>query len=102
MLNVYKNINFACFLFACKLYMYYICVSKVNQNINLITTIMTTQTDYSLGFQRLQKLSLRKRKNAFLALYLEGFTEIPENKKELKIRLEKMTEQEYTNFKRNN
>ena len=57
------------------------------------------QPVYSLGFQRLEKLTAKKRKLCFIALYFEGFTNCSENQEELKKRLAAMTEQDFQQFK---
>jgi hypothetical protein len=59
-----------------------------------------SEVKYSLGFERMSSLSRKKRKECFLKLYLEGFTEIKDNDKELKERLTKMTEVEFNSFKK--
>jgi len=61
-----------------------------------------TEIKYSLGFERMMKLSRKQTLNAFTALFFEGFTTIPANNEELKTRLSKMTEQEFQSFKNNN
>jgi hypothetical protein len=55
---------------------------------------------YSLGFVRYSKLSKSKKLAAFKCLLTEGFISVIENQNELKSRLEKMTEEEFKNFKK--
>lgn len=57
---------------------------------------------YSIGFVRILQLTKKQRKNAFLALYLEGFTSLLENHLELKRRFENMSEIEFKLYKANN
>lgn len=61
-----------------------------------------TETNYSLGFTRMMKLSRKQSLNAFTKLFLEGFVEIPANNEELKIRLAAMTAQDFKDFKQCN
>ena len=58
-----------------------------------------TETNYSLGFTRMMKLSRKQLINSFTKLFLEGFVEIPANNEELKTRLAAMTAQEFKDFK---
>lgn len=55
---------------------------------------------YSLGFVRYSKLSSRKKQDCFKCLFVEGFGSGVENLNELKLRLEKMTEEEFKTFKK--
>ena len=72
-----------------------------NELISIFGTV-DNQPVYSLGFQRMQKLSRSQRKNAFIALYFEGFTNTSENEAEFKSRLQNMTEEEFKSYKKNN
>lgn len=66
---------------------------------NLTNIFPTVEVSYSLGFTRMMKLTRRQTLNAFTALFMEGFKEIPANNEELKRRLSEMTEQEFKTFK---
>lgn len=71
----------------------------VANELNTIFGVKGSEPTYSLGFQRLQKLTLKQRKLAFTALYLEGFTDITLNNNEFKNRLENMSDSEFNEFK---
>lgn len=58
-----------------------------------------TNISYTLGFTRMMKLNRKQTLNAFTALFMEGFKEIPANNEELKRRLSLMTEAEFKTFK---
>jgi len=75
--------------------------------VNGLTEIFGTKEEnakiektYSLGFVRYSKLSKSKKLEAFKCLFIEGFGSGIENQNELKSRLEKMTEEEFKNFKK--
>lgn len=61
---------------------------------------LKSETKYSLGFSRYLKLSRKVKSDAFTNLFMQGFTEILANNKELESRLSKMSEKEYQAFKR--
>ncbi len=75
--------------------------------VNGLTEIFGTKKEnveiektYSLGFIRYLKLSKSKKLEAFKFLFIEGFGSGVENHNELKSRVEKMTEEEFKNFKK--
>ena len=58
------------------------------------------KNDYSLGFIRYSKLNKAKKLESFKSLFLEGFKDVAENDKELKLRLNAMTDEEFKSFKK--
>jgi hypothetical protein len=86
---------------------YYTDRNGAKEIVNGLTDIFRTKEEnkeiektYSLGFVRYYKLSKGKKLEAFKCLFIEGFGSGIKNQNELKSRLEKMTEEEFKNFKK--